>query len=71
MASNIPKDEEIVLPLATTKLILQVRMIKEIVIKFIFAAILNPLLIVRMFGMHTTTTVIAPNVRRYVSRSMC
>ena len=41
MASNVPKDEEIVLPLATTKLILQVRRIKEIVIKFIFAAILN------------------------------
>lgn len=58
--SNVPKDEEIVLPFVMIKLTLQVRRINAIVTKFTFAAILKPLLIVRMLGTHTTVAVIVP-----------
>ncbi|HGY9577872.1 carbamoyl-phosphate synthase large subunit [Vibrio harveyi] len=58
--SNVPKDEEIALPFAITKLELQVTRINAIVIKFTLAAILKPLLIVRMFGTHITIAVIVP-----------
>jgi hypothetical protein len=58
--SNVPKDEETVLPFVMIKLTLQVRRINAIVAKFTFAAILRPLLIVRMFGTHITVAVMAP-----------
>ncbi|ARR45520.1 carbamoyl-phosphate synthase large subunit [Vibrio campbellii] len=58
--SNVPKDEAIVLPFVITKLALQVTRINAMVNQFTFAAILNPLLIVRMFGTHITAAVMAP-----------
>ena len=58
--SNVPKDEAIVLPFVITKLALQVTRINAMVTKFTLAAILKPLLIVRIFGTHITVAVMAP-----------
>lgn len=62
--SNVPKDEVIVLPFVITKLALQVTRINAMVSKFTFAVILNPLLIVRMFGRHITAAVMVPEIMK-------